>query len=313
MIFQLRLLTISLDAFAIASLVGSLAALWIARWPLPAAAFARANALFLRRMLPLTLGVGAAVLTLASNALWENRDSSEHVGLTLQLLAAASALIIGGSLVQAVIRWRSTRRLVNEWMRQAEPIDLPAIGIPAYRVPSAYPVVALVGMVRPKLFIADAVMRACPPDEIAAILAHERSHLRRRDNLRRVLLASSPDLLSFMSAGRGLVAAWYTTSEQAADDAARPLGPYGPVCLAQALVRVARLAMQAPLPPPLPASAFYRGGSIETRVRRLVNPMQPGQPREPWPVLPILAGLGASAVAIGTVQTLIEFLVRTLP
>ena len=92
------------------------------------------------------------------------------------------------------------------------------------------------------------------------------AHVTVRDNLKRFLIRACPDALS----SRGhLDRAWSIAAEEAADAAAVAERPASAVELAEALIRVARLA--APRTPEL-ASAFYLGGSIESRIRRLVGP-----------------------------------------
>ena len=70
-----------------------------------------------------------------------------------------------------------------------------------------------------------------------------------------------------MSSARSLDRAWSRAAEEAADAVAVAGNPGFALELAQALIRVARLA-PTPQAPAL-ASAFYLGGSIESRVRRL--------------------------------------------
>jgi len=135
-------------------------------------------------------------------------------------------------------------------------------------------------MIRPRLVVARRVLAECPPEELAAILAHERRHFMQRDNLRRALLACLPDLLALAPMGDRLVTNWHDAIEEAADDAAAENGPAGRVDLASALVRVARLAPTGQRPVVLPVSALYRGENIERRVRRLLDdPEPPSAPR----------------------------------
>jgi hypothetical protein len=125
-----------------------------------------------------------------------------------------------------------------------------------------FPVVCVVGVLRPRIFVADAVLLALSPREMRALLAHERAHLSSSDNLRRLLLRSSAPL-PWPSLARGLERRWQDVSEEAADMRAE-----AGLDLASALVATARLA------PPgsrleLGAAAFHRGGAVARRVHRL--------------------------------------------
>ncbi len=62
----------------------------------------------------------------------------------------------------------------------------------AYRVDADFPVVAVVGVWRPELFVAGRVAAACTPGEIAVVAAHERAHVAARDNLMRAAFAATP-------------------------------------------------------------------------------------------------------------------------
>ena len=145
---------------------------------------------------------------------------------------------------------------------------------------------AIVGLFTSRLFVARSVLEACSSEELDAVLAHEGAHARQYDNLRRLALAGTPDLLSLWPSGRRLDAAWMRAAELAADEmAARDRGRG--VDLAAALVKVARLATTAT--DPLPASALYRGEPITERVHRLLDPPAPTGSRQ-WPLWLRVAG-----------------------
>jgi Zn-dependent protease with chaperone function len=84
------------------------------------------------------------------------------------------------------------------WLRSAQPVTLAGISAPALVVESEFPVVSVVGLRRPRLVIARAVLDSCSNEELRAILAHEQGHIDRRDNLRRLLLSIAPDILNWL-------------------------------------------------------------------------------------------------------------------
>ena len=166
---------------------------------------------------------------------------------------------------------------------------------------------AVVGVRRPDLYVSADVMRACSASELAAIAAHEHAHVVAHDNLMRVLFALAP---AAGEPARRLERAWASTAEEAADLGARAAGDG--VTLARALTTVARLALGHPVAPPLAMSAFIGGDSLESRVRRLLEPARPAGPT--FAGLPA-AALVPLAVAIAVwglpaVYDAAEFLVR---
>jgi Zn-dependent protease with chaperone function len=309
---DLRLIILCLDAFAAASLAASVTVFWLARRPLPIDVGTRATLLFLTRLLPTAAGVLGALGALVTNFLTEPQASSARLGITLVLLAAVAALMLAAAVARAILLWLATRRVLRRWLRDATPIHLPGSPVPAYSLPAAFPIVAVVGILSPRLFIAESILRSCTPSELAAILAHETSHVRRRDNLCRGLMATAPDLLHLVPVGRRLSAAWHRAIERRADAAVHQLGTYGPIHLAQALVRVARLAT-APVQPPLPASALYGGGDIESRVRHLIDPAVRPSVRLPRPALALMAAMLVSTASFGAAQTAMDLAIRHLP
>jgi beta-lactamase regulating signal transducer with metallopeptidase domain len=161
--------------------------------------------------------------------------------------------------------------------------------------------------------IARSVLEACTPAQVRAIVAHERHHVDRRDNLCRALLSAAPDPIAWLPWSSRLLAAWHDASEDAADDAAELSGSDGRLHLAEALLRVARLAPETPWDASLPASALYRGDGLDRRVRRLVAPRQARETASAaW--LPAALACGAAALfGVETVHRLIETAVTRLP
>ncbi|MEZ5317892.1 MAG: M56 family metallopeptidase [Vicinamibacterales bacterium] len=294
MTFEARFVTIVLVAFAWASLVGSLAAPLVFARLRVSAPVDRARALLRLRLLPLAAGLLAASLAALSFALFEPRALDETYGYVLRGLAIVPLVLLAASLLRtAVAVWR-TRRVLQGWLDGARPVTLDGLTIPALATDSAFPVVAVLGIVRPRLLIARSVLDTCSPDELQAILAHEQAHVDRHDNLFRLLLNATPDLLSWLPAAGRLHGAWQEATEFAADDAAGRHGDLGRVTLAQALVRVARLAPAGPQL--VPTSALYRGERLEQRVARLLVPTEtsrrhPSRARQALVALALVASL----------------------
>ena len=259
---------------AMASLLTS--AMWRAlrdraeNWP----ASSRARLLFALRVSPAIIAVVCVgALLLPAYIAHEPRRVVEPVSLKLGVLAAISA---GGLLLafwRGGVAWGATRRLINDWMRGAEPVKFDQIPIPAYRLRHQFPVIAIVGAIRPKLFIADHLFQSLTREELAAAIAHESGHLAARDNLKRALLRACHDALAIVPSGGTLDRAWAEASEAAADEHAARGGSDVALDLASALVKIARLVPEG-VKPAIPAGALLIGddaGGIARRVRRLTQ------------------------------------------
>jgi beta-lactamase regulating signal transducer with metallopeptidase domain len=162
--------------------------------------------------------------------------------------------------------------LVHGWQAGAVAVDLHDLtgtGIRAYAVRDRFPVVALVGIWRPRLFIARQVLSTLSRSELRVVIAHEVAHRRAWDNAKRTLLAWTPDVLGWLAAGRRLERQWAAEAERAADRSAAGGSRRQGIDLAGALVKVSRLA-SAPAPPVPLFSTFHERGAVGDRVRRLV-------------------------------------------
>jgi len=313
MTFEVRLIVVALSAFAGTSLLASALVPTVARRASQVPVPNRPDALFWARALPTAAGLAAATLALLAYLAFERRGN-EPVGLLIPMLSALAVAGLGVGALRLVRTLLTTRAAVTRWMATAVPIARPGLRLPLFAVESAFPIVAVVGVLRPRIIIARSVLAACPDDELRAILMHERHHVERRDNLKRALLVMLPDPLTLLPASSRLLAAWRDAGEDAADECADRLGEGGRPALAQALLRVARLASSTGAPALIPASALYSGGNLERRVRRLLAPST-SQPRRAgtW-VTPLLLGVSVAALAaLGAVHHVIEYAVTHLP
>ena len=288
---------LALSAVALSAAAGSVFVALIEyamrRFPLTGlGARARASLLMQARLAPLTLTL--VLVPLVQLAFWkfEPPHVTETTGLALPLLALSGALVLG---VVARRGWQSVRatmRVARAWRRAGEPSQIPGWQGRAWIVQTGFPVVAVVGVGRAELYMSADVVRACSPEEIAAIAAHERAHVVGRDNLTRVLFAIAP---ATGRAAASLERAWAATAEEIADLHARAAGDG--VTLAQALTKVARLAAGTAVAPPLAMSAFIGGDNLEGRVRRLLEPAQAAGPA--------LRGLPIAVVAPAAIAAVI--------
>ncbi|HUF47415.1 MAG TPA: M56 family metallopeptidase [Vicinamibacterales bacterium] len=313
MTFELRLIVVVCAAFAVATLLGASLVPLVGRRAGRLAPAARADALLRARLLPPALGILTAALVAISWMRFEQRGL-EATGLLLPGLAVLGVATIGASAVRLTRLLRLTERTVNGWLVTATRRWLPGLSAPAFVIDVPFPVVAVVGIWRPRLVVARAVLDACTAEELDAVIAHEQHHVARRDNLRRALLAAVPDPLASLPLSRRLLADWREATEDAADDAVDRLGPHGRPLLAQALIRVARLAPAGGWAGPLPASSLYRGEGLDRRVRRLLGTVPAAGETSPrWAA----AGLGVAGIlslsALDRVHYVVELAVTYLP
>jgi Zn-dependent protease with chaperone function len=260
---------------ALASLLA--AGLWrclLARQARQWSAVTRARLTFALRAFPLAGALACVTLLLIpSYIVHEARQTTEVVSVKLAALALLSIIGIALALWRGLVAWRATRRLAADWMRHGEPVHLEGISIPAYRIQHAFPVVAVVGSIRPRLFVASQVFDSLTAEELSAALAHESAHLALRDNLKRGLLRACRDALTIIPCGRSLDRAWSEASEAAADERAARAGASNAVNLASTLVKIARMAPSG-ASAIMPAGAFLIDetvGGVACRVRQLTQ------------------------------------------
>ena len=268
-------------------------------------------------LLPAAGGLGATLgLALPAWLCFEPRGAVERPGLPVVMLALAGAILVTMRLGAALLdQWR-TSRLVRGFRARGR--DLPGLAFDATRFPDELPVAALAGIIHPRLLLSDVLLHSLSPEELRAVVAHERAHVAARENLKRFLLRASPDPLALLPAGSRLRATFEEAAEAAADRAACADVP--PLLLARALLKVAALA------PPgrrleLAAAALHREGTIAARVRALVLSHEEGAsfeaPAAPngtrrW-ALPLAAALlAAASVSLSSAHRLLEALVHLL-
>ena len=259
----------------------------------------RATLLRHARLAPLTGGLVFVALVQLAFWVFEPANQRESSGIVLPILAAAGLWIVGSVAGRAWRGVRATRALTTAWRASlAQPAQVPGWSGEAWAIESAFPVVAVTGVRRARLFVSRAVLASCTREELAVIAAHERAHLVAHDNRSRLLFLLAPGA---GGAAAYLERSWNDAAEEIADLQARAAGDG--VTLARALVKVARLA-PGPVPTPCLASALIGGDTLEQRVRRLVAPAQPAG-RSLRAVAALLA-LPAVAVALAALPAVYD-------
>jgi Zn-dependent protease with chaperone function len=294
LMFAARGIAVSFSVFVMVYCVLSLAVcltwrkVWLLGQGLPIRRMADFS--FALRMFPL---VAAAVITAAftvpSFLLLEPRAIDEPMGgIPLILGFCGAGLGIFGA-VNVAIALRKASSTISTWTRDAQPIDSNA-PVPVLRISPLVPAMTAAGIVRPRVLLSGAAESMLTANELQTALNHEVAHVRRLDNLKKLLLR----FVAFPGM-RAIEAAWLEATEMAADDAAVSNAAEA-LDLAAALIKLSRLG---PVEPPVdltaalvhsPASVMY--ARVERLITwsdaRLVSPLK----FSPW------YGLGAALASV---------------
>lgn len=194
-----------------------------------------ADFLFALRMFPF---VAAAAITVAftvpSFLLLEPRAIDEPLGeVSLVLGLCGAALGVFGA-ANAVVALRRASHAVSTWTEDSRPAEANA-SVPVLRISRSVPAMTATGILRPRILLSGAAEFVLTENELRSAVSHEVAHIRRRDNLRKLLLR----FVAFPGM-RGLEAAWLEATEMAADDAAVS-STREALDLAAALIKLSRL------------------------------------------------------------------------
>lgn len=272
-----------------------------------------ADLLFTLRLFPLvTAAAITAAFTVPSFLLLEPRAIDEPVGGIPLALGIFGAGLGAFGVLNAARAMRRASRTISSWVVDARPVEA-AAPIPVLRMSRTLPAMTAAGIVRPKVLVSNAVESVLTPNELQTALNHEVAHVRRRDNLKKLLLR----FVTFpgMAALEGV---WAEATEMAADDAAVSTASEA-LDLAAALIKLSRLGpIEAPVE--LTASLLQSPSRVmNARVERLVAWTEarrvPVERRSPlFGVIAALTTVAACAVTytslLAHVHTATEWLVR---
>jgi Zn-dependent protease with chaperone function len=276
--YVIRLLCLCLASFflvsGIAGLIASFASRAAVRMAETLRPLSAARFLFCLRLLPLASGVGAVLGLCIPSYLWlEPHGAPERVGLvclTVALVAAASCSL---SLIRTARAIAVSLRCNHRWQLAGRETQLKGGASLALIVKKEEPLLALAGVLRPRLVISDAVLRSLSPEELDVALLHENAHRVSRDNLKRLLFLLAPGALPFVRGFSFLEQAWARFSERAADDEATGGDSLRALSLAAALLRVARMGA-SPRLSFLHTSLVAGDHDLSARIDRLLRPDQ---------------------------------------
>jgi len=272
-----------------------------------------ADLLFALRMFPIgSAAIITVAFTIPSFLLLEPRAIDEPLG-EIPLMLGIGAVLLGiFGVVNAVLAVRRTFRTVSIWTNEAQPVDACA-PVPVLRIAPAVPAMAAAGILRPRVLMSGAAEFLLTANELQTALNHEVEHVRRRENLKKLLLHFVP----FPGMSR-LETAWLEATEMAADDAA--VSNAGEALdLAAALIKLSRLG-PVEAPADLTAALVHNPASaMNARIERLIawSNDRLASPRR----FSLWCGLGATLAAVAVcgvtysqllahIHTATEWLVR---
>jgi Zn-dependent protease with chaperone function len=279
-----------------------------------------ARLLLVSRILPFALATVFVVGLCVPSYLWlEPTATSEEVGLIcvfLGLLGATTWLL---AIARTAASLFSSLRYTRLCRAAGQELRLPGRSFAAIIVEDETPLVALSGLLRPRLLISRGVLRSLSAEELDAALRHEQAHRTSRDNVKRLLILFAPDVFPFVRLHRMLEHNWTKFAEWAADDRATSGDPGCAVSLAAALVHVARMG-SGPRLPFLSTSLLACDRDLSARVDRLLH-TAPAPSAAAYPALrPLrnagfllaacLAALPLAPAALSAVHELLELLLH---
>jgi hypothetical protein len=230
---------------------------------------------------------------------YEPRDYSEGFDVTLATAALAGFVLGVSGIARGAAAWVRTSSRAQAWRQRARPLKVAGTSMRAFEIDGDAPIVALVGILRPRLFITHRVVAALTDEELAASVAHELGHRRAFDNLKRLAMRTAPDFLATTSVASLLERRWASASEHVADRSACEMVSLADrgrarCALASAIVKVARMMppmtpaatrSAPPWPPPPWHSASRRcSGSCTSRPRSSSTPCRKSVHRLPAPL-----------------------------
>jgi beta-lactamase regulating signal transducer with metallopeptidase domain len=199
------------------------------------------------------------------------------------MLLLGALLLVGRAGARFAVRFVRTRRAVRALERSAR-LDEPT---GSHVVELEAPVALAVGVLRPRTIVSRGLLLALAPEQVDAVLLHERAHARRRDGLWQPI-ARAAALAHVPSTRRWLLGELELAAEQACDEeAAAELGDR--LTVARAILRVERLLTDAPLRSAV--GLRFSGGAIDTRIQGLLAP-------PPAAFRPGVRGLALAVLAI---------------
>ena len=233
----------------------------------------RAKFIFAFRLLPFVLSVSLLLfLFIPSFVIHEKENPEEFVSFRLSVLAFVALAVLVFAFLRALLSLLKTQILVSKWMREENRLNLGYTKTPVYKIENQYPMIAVFGLFKHKIFIDSRVFEILNDEEIEAVIAHEQAHINSLDNLKRFALNFCRNL-TVLPFFKNIETAWDNSSEAAADEFASQDKRTRPLDLASALVKLARELSNTPTQKFVMASyiSSEAHAPVAWRIERLIS------------------------------------------
>jgi beta-lactamase regulating signal transducer with metallopeptidase domain len=273
-----------------------------------------ANFLFCLRVMPFLAACAVTVfITIPSFWLLEPRAGDEPVGTAPVTLAIVCAVGVAFGVVRAIVAQRNSERTIAEWLDGSCSLTskkFEAGEIPVIQTGPHAPSMTVAGISSPKVLVSGAAVNVLSEAELRGALRHEMAHVRRFDNLKKLVFRAL-----YFPGMAALEKAWSESAEMGADDFA-VTELQDALDLASALIKLSRLA---PVQfAGLTTGLLHSATALSVRIERLVSWDKRSHEAQrtrwmvvtaPLFVIAVLAGAGYSTILID-MHRLTEWLVR---
>jgi beta-lactamase regulating signal transducer with metallopeptidase domain len=272
-VFAWRGIAVSLSVFAMfyAALSVAVCGVWRRVWlrSQQYSAGVCADVLLALRIAPFVVAAGVTLaLAVPSFLLLEPRAVDEPMGAVPVVLGFCGVAVLLAGMWKSAVALVRASRTVAQWSSAAGVIESGPVhsgsSISVMRVSGAAPPLTAAGILHPSLWLSRAAEFVLTERELQTALRHEVAHVRRRDNLRKLILRLAP-----FPGMAELESTWREATEMAADDAAVSSASEA-LDLAAAVIKLSRLS---PLEPPAElttALVHSPAESVNVRVARLL-------------------------------------------
>jgi hypothetical protein len=276
--------------------------------------------LFALRMAPFFLALVATFFFAVPSFLeFEPHIAGEPMERGLPLLAFCGAAVFLIGTWNVIWALRQVSKTVARWSMNAKQLDAWSAelnSVPVIQTSAAAPPLTAEGILQSRVWLSSATEFVLTESELRCALQHELVHIRRRDNLRKLMLrfVAVPGMAELENA-------WRETSEMAADDAAVSSASEA-LDLAAAVIKLSR---GASLVSPLASQVALTTGlvhspaaSLDERVKRLITwPERQQYPASPSLLRPALCAAVITMVILANytflllrVHSATEWLIR---
>jgi beta-lactamase regulating signal transducer with metallopeptidase domain len=267
-----------------------------------------ADLLFALRVAPFLVASGATLaFAVPSFLLLEPRSVDEPMSTVPVALGLCGMAALLAGVWKAATAWVRASRTVSRWSSNARVLRSHALdsmdSISVMRIPGAAPPLTAAGIVRPSVWLSQAAEFVLTERELQTALRHEVAHVRRCDNLRKLVLrmVAFPGMAKFESS-------WREAAEMAADDDAVSSASEA-LDLAAAVIKLSRLAPLAPAAELTTALVNSPAESLNARVERLLAWTEPRQ-TPPHRYSFVYAFCAAAVMVVTLAVTYSQLLVR---